>query len=285
MGETRGDLVDGGHWRGARKKGTRWCFPPPMERGGVPLARPAIRVFFCVTQGQREMMAGQILGTHDTARGERGGERGSCTRSTTTTKGDADDPASTIDMLLHPALEYPATAGSRDAISSEKCQPVPCACRSGSVRSDGFMLISTRSVRFARNTPSPSVYTSVVDIIQNYMYRENASRSLLTSPPHLYAMPFPGTHSIRPPNLSIQVRIQKAIVGIQLAKRMLREQHIRRRPLCRAPVGFSQRRPPSMSHGKQTYTVKQSSINAIAIGEISSRTSSGMGGASPLAIL
>lgn len=231
------------------------------------------------------MMAGQILGTHDTARGERGGERGSCTRSTTTTKGDADDPASTIDMLLHPALEYPATAGSRDAISSEKCQPVPCACRSGSVRSDGFMLISTRSVRFARNTPSPSVYTSVVDIIQNYMYRENASRSLLTSPPHLYAMPFPGTHSIRPPNLSIQVRIQKAIVGIQLAKRMLREQHIRRRPLCRAPVGFSQRRPPSMSHGKQTYTVKQSSINAIAIGEISSRTSSGMGGASPLAIL
>lgn len=286
-GDGRDSRRSRGRWTLERgtEKGDTVVFPAADGEGRGPLGQAGYRVFFCVTQGQREMMAGQILGTHDTARGERGGERGSCTRSTTTTKGDADDPASTIDMLLHPALEYPATAGSRDAISSEKCQPVPCACRSGSVRSDGFMLISTRSVRFARNTPSPSVYTSVVDIIQNYMYRENASRSLLTSPPHLYAMPFPGTHSIRPPNLSIQVRIQKAIVGIQLAKRMLREQHIRRRPLCRAPVGFSQRRPPSMSHGKQTYTVKQSSINAIAIGEISSRTSSGMGGASPLAIL
>lgn len=56
------DLVDGGHWRGARKKGTRF-----------PLAWPAIRVFFRVTQGQREMMAGHV---HGTERGERGGKGG-----------------------------------------------------------------------------------------------------------------------------------------------------------------------------------------------------------------
>lgn len=59
------DLVDGGHWRGAREKGTRF-----------PLAWPAIRVFFRVTQGQREMMAGQISVVHGTERGERGGKGG-----------------------------------------------------------------------------------------------------------------------------------------------------------------------------------------------------------------
>lgn len=176
------------------------------------------------------------------------GKRGCCTRSITTTKGCADDPASNIDMLLHPAFEYPATAG----MLYRRRNPSLCH-------------VAVDLDRYGRTgscldppTANKTLGIQCVCIHSPYhtkhIYHENASCPLLTNPPP-YAIPFPGTHSIRPPNLSIQVRIQKAIVGIQLAKRMLREQHICRRPLCRAPVGFSQHRHPSTSHEENKLTL------------------------------
>jgi hypothetical protein len=93
----------------------------------------------------------------------------------------------------------------------------------------------------------------------------------------------PRTFSISPPDLSIQIRVQKAVIRIQLAERVLRKQYVRSRPFRWAPVSTL---AFSSQHGHlETYTVKQSNMNAIAIGEISSLISSGIGGVSPFAIL
>ena len=40
----------------------------------------------------------------------------------------------------------------------------------------------------------------------------------------------------RRPNLSIQLRIQKAVIRIELAERMLREKHVGRRAVRRVPI-------------------------------------------------
>ena len=87
---------------------------------------------------------------------------------------------------------------------------------------------------------------------------------------------------VRVLNLLIQRCVVKVVVWIQVAERVLREQHVRRRAIKRIPVIVSL---VLFGAARNTYTWKQSIINATASGPIVSWMSSGMGGVSPLAIL
>lgn len=85
-----------------------------------------------------------------------------------------------------------------------------------------------------------------------------------------------------------KIRVVEIVVRVQLAERMLRKQHIRRRAIKWISAHImSALRTPSDKHisRKGTYTWKQSIMNATASGPIVSWISSGMGGVSPFAIL
>lgn len=178
------DVRQGG-WNGASRAETRarsrgrWTLERGTEKGDtVPLGLAGYPgIFSCHPRTERDD-GGTDLGRSWHREGREGRERGSYTRSITTTKRHADDPASNIDMLLHPALEYPATAGMLYRRRNASLCPVPVDLvrygRTGSClyplttsKTLGIPCVCIHSLR-SIFLPSPSYKAK-------YIYRENAS--------------------------------------------------------------------------------------------------------------